>query len=664
MTYSIDANSLPGATLDPATGVLVWTPTNDQIPSTNRVTVRVTDNATPALSATRTFQVIAIKPPPWKYLTTTGTATASLLYVYLVQPGEVYIDDLKIVAGSQPDTGANTVSDGDFETALTGPWTVSANHAASAIVTNVAHSGNRCLHLVATTGGTSKDSSVYQTITPALTANDTYTLSFWYMAGTNDVDLVIRLSGFGILSSNTIVAAPNNAPMIAEIADQEIAENAAWSLQLSATDVDLAQSLSFSLTAGAPSGMKISTGGLVSWTPSESQGPATNAVTVKVTDNGSPALSATRTFTVVVKEVNSSPGLAAIDNKTIQEGSPLSFAASATDSDVPVQNLTFSLDAGAPAGASITPAGVFSWTPTKDQGPNTYKITVRVTDGGTPALSDAKSFSVVVTDLNTAPSLEAVANQVIPEGTAWSLTLKATDTDNPAQSITYSLETGPVGMKISSDGILTWTPTESQGPSTNAVTVKITDSGSPALSATRGFTVTVTEVNSAPSLDAIANQSVRPGSQLSLSLKASDADIPAQTLAFSLDSAPTGMSVTREGVLTWTPAASPSASTNPVTVRVTDNGTPPLAATRAFEVVVPAAVSAPRIASIQRPTANGIKITWTTETGITYRLQYKHLLTDSEWTAVGEITATGSTSSLTDTRSLSGQSYYRVLVAP
>jgi len=53
---------------------------------------------------------------------------------------------------------------------------------------------------------------------------------------------------------------------------------------------------------------------------------------------------------------------------------------------------------GAPAGARITPAGRFTWTPQRNQAPGTNVVTVRVTDDGTPALSDTKSFTIVVGD--------------------------------------------------------------------------------------------------------------------------------------------------------------------------------------------------------------------------------------------------------------------------
>ena len=64
-----------------------------------------------------------------------------------------------------------------------------------------------------------------------------------------------------------------------------------------------------------------------------------------------------------------------------------------------VQNtgLTYSLDPGAPAGASIDPVtGAFSWTPTPGQGPASYNITVRATDNGAPNLSNTQTFAVTV----------------------------------------------------------------------------------------------------------------------------------------------------------------------------------------------------------------------------------------------------------------------------
>jgi hypothetical protein len=140
--------------------------------------------------------------PQWTYVSVTGTASSSRLYIYLTTAGEVYLDDLQIVAGTQAGQGANQVINGDFEQAMEGTWTVSANHAQSALTTAVKHAGNSCLHVVATTGGSTQGSSIWQDML-TMVNNATYTLSFWYLPGTNTTSLTLRLSGNGI---NQLVA--------------------------------------------------------------------------------------------------------------------------------------------------------------------------------------------------------------------------------------------------------------------------------------------------------------------------------------------------------------------------------------------------------------------------------------------------------------------------
>jgi hypothetical protein len=113
------------------------------------------------------------------------------------------------------------------------------------------------------------------------------------------------------------------------------------------------------------------------------------------------ALQGSDTVTIIVEAAsvpgNNAPVLGAIGNQSVDEEVELTFTATATDADVPANTLTFSLDAGAPAGASIDPTtGAFSWTPTGAQGPGTYDITVRVTDDGTPSLDASETITVTV----------------------------------------------------------------------------------------------------------------------------------------------------------------------------------------------------------------------------------------------------------------------------
>jgi hypothetical protein len=338
---------------------------------------------------------------------------------------------------------------------------------------------------------------------------------------------------------------------------------------------------------------------LVSWTPGEAQGPSTNTVTVRVTDNGSPNLSGTNSFTVIVNEVNSAPSLTVPTTQTVDELTALNVAVSASDSDLPANTLTFAL-VTAPSGVSINASsGLVSWTPTETQDPSTNTVTVRVTDNGSPNLSATNSFTIIVNEVNAAPSLTVPANQTLNELATLNVAASATDSDLPTNTLTFSLDAAPSGMTInSSSGAIAWTPSESQGPSTNTVTVRVTDNGSPNLSDTKSFIVTVNEVNAAPSITVPANQTLDELTPLTVAASASDSDLPANTLTFALLTAPSGLTIdASSGAIAWTPSEAQGPSTNTVTVRVTDNGSPNLSATNSFTVVVNEVNSAPTIVS-------------------------------------------------------------------
>ena len=208
----------------------------------------------------------------------------------------------------------------------------------------------------------------------------------------------------------------------------------------------------------------INAAGAFSWTPTEAQGPGTFPVTIRATDNGTPALSGTAAITVTVTEVNVAPVLGAIGNRTVQVSTLLAFTATATDADLPANALTFSLDAGAPAGATINGAtGAFAWTPAAT---GSFPITVRVTDNGTPALYDNEAITVTVNQpANQPPVLGAIGNRTVAELATLAFTATATD-PNAGQTLTFSLEAGaPAGATINgTTGAFSWTPTEAQGP--------------------------------------------------------------------------------------------------------------------------------------------------------------------------------------------------------
>src|SRR5207302_2037343 len=160
----------------------------------------------------------------------------------------------------------------------------------------------------------------------------------------------------------------------------------------------------------------------ISWTPSEAQGPSTNTITVVVTDNGVPALSATNSFTVTVREVNVAPEWKVTGQQSSDEMSAQAVTASATDADVPANTLTFSLVSQPHSIPTRRSSDLISWTPSEAQGPSTNTITVVVTDNGVPALSATNSFTVTVREVNVAPVLSVPANQTIDELSALAVT--------------------------------------------------------------------------------------------------------------------------------------------------------------------------------------------------------------------------------------------------
>jgi hypothetical protein len=219
--------------------------------------------------------------------------------------------------------------------------------------------------------------------------------------------------------AQTAVTLTNRPPELAAIADLTFNEGQTLVLDLVATDPD-GDSLTFTLLPGTPAGMLLNpVSGRLTWITGEAHGPSTNVVTVRVLDTGTPLQTATRTFTITVLDVNAAPTLAPVPAQTVNEGSLLTVTNVATDTDLPAQQLTFSLGAGAPAGAAINPTnGVFTWRPSEIQGGTTNPISVIVTDNGEPPLSATQTFAVIVHDTRPDFALSIGTTQLLSGASA------------------------------------------------------------------------------------------------------------------------------------------------------------------------------------------------------------------------------------------------------
>ncbi len=188
----------------------------------------------------------------------------------------------------------------------------------------------------------------------------------------------------------------NSPPVITSIPRQSVLEGTQFSFPIIALDANLPDdALTFALDS-SPSGALIDPNtGLIRWIPSEEQGPNEFLFSVRVVDRQ--LAFDTETFTVAVTELNEPPVLAHINDVVAQVGSETTFQASATDTDLPSNQLTYRLGANSPTGATIdAQTGQFRWIPGSEHANANVAITMIVTDSGTPPLSDSQVVNISV----------------------------------------------------------------------------------------------------------------------------------------------------------------------------------------------------------------------------------------------------------------------------
>ncbi|RSL19413.1 putative Ig domain-containing protein [Edaphobacter aggregans] len=248
-------------------------------------------------------------------------------------------------------------------------------------------------------------------------------------------------------------------------------------------------------------------------------------------------------------------------------GTPYSQTIAAANGTTPY---TFGVATGTlPAGLTLSTSGVISGTPTA-AGSSTFGI--QVTDSSSPAGSATTSFSITVNPPPVAITTTALSASTV--GSAYTQPVAASGGTTP---YTFSLSSGslPTGLTLSSAGIISGTPTAA-GAST--FTLKVTDSSSPALSATASFSITV---NSSPMAITTATLSTPTlGSAYSQAIAASGGTAP---YAFSLQSGslPVGLTLAANGTISGTPTV---AGASTFTIAVNDSSPTQLTANATYTV--------------------------------------------------------------------------------
>ncbi len=369
----------------------------------------------------------------------------------------------------------------------------------------------------------------------------------------------------------------NGSPVVTSNASQNVAENTTAATTVTTSDPDVpAQTVTFSIVGGADSAkfqIVAATGALSFVTAPDFEIPTdagtNNIYNVTIQANDGHGGLTTQDIAVTVTPVNdNSPVFTSSATANVAENTTAVLTVAATDADLPAQSVTFSITGGADAGKfSITSGGVLTFqtapdfeNPTDNGTNNVYNVQVTANDNN--GSTTVQNIAVTVTAVNdNNPVFTSAAAVDVAENETAVLTVTATDADQPAQSVTFSLVGGADQSKfsITSGGVLTFqaapdfeNPTDVGEDNIYNVTVQASDGNGG--TTTQNIAVTVTPVSENEPVFTSANTAnVAENTTAVLTVTATDADLPAQTITFSIfggaDAAK--FSITNEGVLTF-----------------------------------------------------------------------------------------------------------------
>jgi len=267
-------------------------------------------------------------------------------------------------------------------------------------------------------------------------------------------------------------------------------------------------------------------------------------------------------------------------------------------SPLPSPTYTFTI-VTPPAHGQVTGSGANrSYQPDPDfNGSDSF--TFKANDGSRD--SNTSTVTITTTEVNDAPLAtdDAASTDEDQNFQITASDLATNDSAGPANENAQVLTVTGVsatadthGTVSLSSGTITYSPDANYNGAasfTYQVCDNGTTDGAPDSKCTNGtVNVTVNSVNDAPTLNAIANQTVYIGNTLSFTASGSDIDLPPDTLTYTLTgSVPSGAAINPStGTFSWTPTAGQGSQIYTLTVRVTDGGTPNLYAERQFTVGV------------------------------------------------------------------------------
>jgi RHS repeat-associated protein len=404
--------------------------------------------------------------------------------------------------------------------------------------------------------------------------------------GTHPVTIAARdaqgAESMQAFSLRVVPTAVNNFPTIASAPRTAVQLGRSYLYMLTANDEDGDPLVKTLVTA--PAGMAFdATTGLVEWTPTNAQLGRHN-VRLVVDDGRTGIVEQSFTIDVVTEGTNLPPAISSVPLLSATVETPYAYDPSASDADGDV--LLFSL-ARAPQGMSVDPMhGNLRWTPTADQlGPHEVILEVADPQGGRAT----QRFTIVARNVNTTPLITTtpLANAAVDKLYVYGV--GAIDADRDPLSI--ALVSGPDGMTLdTARGLLKWTPTILQ-VGEHAVEIRVQDDRGAA--ATQSYSVVVRDasenlppiVTSSPRLEATV------GARYSYAISAGDPE--GGPVTYEIVGGPAGAVVDRNtGLVQWTPSAGQLGSQQVTLAAIDDAGA---RAAQTFNITVRAPNRGPQL---------------------------------------------------------------------
>ena len=349
---------------------------------------------------------------------------------------------------------------------------------------------------------------------------------------------------------------------------------------------------SCTLTTGTlPAGLTLGAGCVVSGTPTTA---GTATLGVQATDSSNPALTTNGQVSLTI-----TPGALGVNTGTLPGGTvgtPYSAPIGVTGGTAPY---SCAITAGTlPGGLTLGAGCVVSGTPTAA---GTATVTVKGTDSGNPAQSASGMVTVTI-----APPALNLTTGTLPNGTVgtpYTATVGVTGGTAP-YSCTVASGTLPAGLMFGANCAVTGTPTVA---GTSSLTVKATDAGNPANTATGPVTITI---SAAPMLAITSPPAATVGSPYTGTIPVTGGTGPYSCTAAG-GALPAGLALGANCQVTGTPV---TAGPTSLTVQATDSSTPSRTSTGPVTITVNPAtatltVSSPPAATVGTPYIGNIPVT-------------------------------------------------------